>query len=178
MNYSPCRIFGSYLCIVGLALNGSLSFAASAEKPTAAKSAPAQLTPAEDPMLQRVFPSIVRIEAIRLRPSDGRLTKQWTGGSGVIISAQGHLVTNCHVTEDGDYFRCYLFDGSHIEAKLVGQDALTDLAVLQLDLSQRVKGAPPLVVTKFGDSEKLQAGEEVFALGSPGFLSQSVTRGI
>ena len=135
-------------------------------------------TPAENPMLTRIFPTIVRIEAIRLRPSDGRLTKQWTGGSGVLISAQGHLVTNCHVTEDGDFFRCYLYDGTHVEAKLVGQDPLTDLAVLQLDLTQRAKDAAPLVVAQFGDSSKLAAGEEVFALGSPGFLSQSVTRGI
>lgn len=129
-------------------------------------------------MLTRVFPSIVRIEAIRLQPSDGRLTKRWTGGSGVIISAQGHVVTNCHVTEDGDFFRCYLFDGSHVEAKLVGQDAMTDLAILALDLTQRAKDALPLVVTKFGDSDKLKAGDEVFALGSPGFVSQSVTRGV
>lgn len=135
-------------------------------------------TPTQDPMLARTFPSIVRIEAIRLRPSDGRLTKQWTGGSGVIISAEGHVVTNCHVTEDGDYFRCYLFDGSHVDAKRVGEDALTDLAVLQLDLAQRPPGAVPLVVAKFGDSDRLSAGDPVFALGSPGFLSQSVTRGI
>ncbi|HUR56859.1 MAG TPA: PDZ domain-containing protein [Opitutaceae bacterium] len=151
--------------------------AASAQTP-ATKSAAAKITPAEDPMLTRVFPSIVRIEVIRLRPSDGRLTKQWTAGSGVIISAEGHVVTNCHVTEDGDYFRCYLFDGSHVDARRVGQDALTDLAVLKLDLTQRVKDAPPLVVTKFADSDKLGAGDVVFALGSPGFLSQSVTRGV
>jgi serine protease Do len=138
----------------------------------------AKITPAEDPMLTRVFPSIVRIEVIRLRPSDGRLTKQWTAGSGVIISAEGHVVTNCHVTEDGDYFRCYLFDGSHVDAKSLGQDALTDLAVLQLDLTQRPKDSPPLVVTRFADSDKLMAGDVVFALGSPGFLSQSVTRGV
>jgi serine protease Do len=104
--------------------------------------------------------------------------KQWTAGSGVIISADGYVVTNCHVTDDGDYFRCYLFDGSHVDARRVGQDALTDLAVLQLDLSQRVKDAPPLVIAKFADSDKLVAGDAVFALGSPGFLSQSVTRGI
>ncbi|HVS50953.1 MAG TPA: PDZ domain-containing protein [Opitutaceae bacterium] len=144
-----------------------------------AASAPAvAATPTQDPMLARVFPSIVRIEAIRLRPLDGRLAKQWTGGSGVIISAQGHVITNCHVTEDGDFFRCYLYDGSHLEAKLVGQDAQTDLAVLQLDLSARAKDAAPLAVTKFGDSDQLKAGDEVFALGSPGFVSQSVTRGI
>ncbi len=140
--------------------------------------APVAVTPAANPMLARVFPSIVRIEAIRLRPSDGRLTKQWTGGSGVIISTAGQVVTNCHVTEDGDYFRCYLYDGSHLEARLVGQDPLTDLAVLQLDLSQRAPGLPPLTVAPFGDSSALTAGQEVFALGSPGFLSQSVTRGV
>lgn len=145
--------------------------AASNEPPIAA-------TPTQDPVLKKIFPAIVRIEAIRLRPSDGRLTKQWTGGSGVVISDRGHVLTNCHVTEDGDYFRCYLFDGSHVDAKLVGQDALTDLAVLQLDLTQRPKGAGSLVVAKFGDSGKLTAGDVVFALGSPGFLSQSVTRGI
>ena len=145
---------------------------------TPASPAAAKLTLAEDPMLTRVFPSIVRIEVIRLRPRDGRLTKQWTAGSGVIISEQGHVVTNCHVTEDGDYFRCYLFDGSHVDAKRVGQDALTDLAVLKLDLTQRIKDAPPLVVTKFADSDKLGAGDVVFALGSPGFLAQSVTRGV
>lgn len=145
---------------------------------SAASKAAAAVTPAEDPMLARIFPSIVRIEAIRLRPSDGRLTKQWTGGSGVTISAEGHVVTNCHVTEDGDFFRCYLYDGSHVEAKLIGQDPLTDIAVLQIDLSQRPKDSAPLVVARFGDASKLEAGEEVFALGSPGFLAQSVTRGI
>ncbi|MBL9188915.1 MAG: PDZ domain-containing protein [Opitutaceae bacterium] len=134
--------------------------------------------PAANPMLERVFPTIVRIEAIRLLPREGRLTKQWSGGSGVLISKEGHLVTNCHVTEDGDFFRCHLYDGTQLEAKLIGQDALTDLAVLQLDLSQRAKGAPPLMIAAFGDSAKLTAGEEVFALGSPGFLSQSVTRGV
>jgi serine protease Do len=149
-----------------------------AESPAAQAPAAAAATPAANPMLARVFPSIVRIEAIRLRPSDGRLTKQWTGGSGVIISTAGQVVTNCHVTEDGDYFRCYLYDGSHLEARLVGQDPLTDLAVLQLDLSQRAAGLPPLTVAPFGDSSALTAGQEVFALGSPGFLSQSVTRGV
>lgn len=174
MNSLSRRRFGRFLGAAFFVVSGCLGWAAN----PATKAAAAQVTPAEDPMLTRVFPSIVRIEAIRLQPRDGRLTKQWSGGSGVIITPQGHVVTNCHVTEDGDYFRCYLYDGSHVEAKLVGQDAATDLAVLQLDLSQRPKNAAALVVTKFGDSGKLEAGQEVFALGSPGFLSQSVTRGI
>src|SRR5688572_909402 len=87
-----------------LAALASLTGIALFAQTPAAKSAPAaQVTPADDPMLRRVFPSIVRIEVIRLQPREGRLTKQWTAGSGVIVSAEGHVVTNCHVTEDGDY---------------------------------------------------------------------------
>jgi serine protease Do len=181
MNFPPSRNrFGrnSSRCLAALAFVTLLTGAFPVWGQTGSSAIAGKATPAEDPMLKRVFPSIVRIEVIRLRPSDGRLTKQWTAGSGVIISAEGHVVTNCHVTEDGDYFRCYLFDGSHVDAKSLGQDALTDLAVLKLDLSQRPKGAAPVVVTKFADSDKLNAGDVVFALGSPGFLSQSVTRGV
>jgi serine protease Do len=153
-----------------------LGFTAAVLRGAAAE--PAPVTPTQDPVLAAVFPAIVRIEAIRLRPNDGRLTKQWSAGSGVVISPTGHVLTNCHVTDDGDYFRCYLFDGSHVDARCIGQDALTDLAVLQLDLTQRPAGAPPLVVAPFGDSAALHAGDPVYALGSPGFLAQSVTRGI
>jgi serine protease Do len=129
-------------------------------------------------VIRRVFPSIVRIEAIREGPNDGRMIKAWVAGSGVVISREGHVLTNAHVATDADFFRCYLYDGEVIEARLVGEDPMTDLAVLQLDLSQRAAGATPLYVAPFGDSDTLDAGHTVFALGSPGFLSQSVTRGI
>lgn len=129
-------------------------------------------------MLPKVFPTIVRIEAIRLRPFDGHMTKSWTAGSGVIIAQGGYVLTNCHVTEDVDSFRCYLYDGQHVEAHRVGQDPMTDIAVLRMDLSQLKKGSPPLPVSVFGDSDKVSSGDTVYALGSPGFLSQSVTRGI
>jgi serine protease Do len=135
-------------------------------------------TSAQTEMIAHVFPSIVRIEAIRLMPFDGHLTKAWTAGSGVIITAQGHVLTNCHVSEDVDAFRCYLYDGQHIDAHRVGQDPLTDIAVLQMDLSQLKKGSGPLQVAVFGNSDRIKSGEPVFALGSPGFLSQSVTEGI
>jgi serine protease Do len=129
-------------------------------------------------VLDRVFPAIVRIEAIRLLPYDGHLTKAWTAGSGAIFSAGGYVLTNCHVTEDVDTFRCYLFDGQHVDARLVGQDPLTDIAVLKLDLTQLRKGTEKLPVVVFGDSDKILPGGIVFALGSPGFLEQSVTKGI
>jgi serine protease Do len=129
-------------------------------------------------MLGRVFPSIVRIEAIRLSPLDGHLTKTWSAGSGVIITSDGNVLTNCHVSEDVDTFRCYLYDGQHVDAVRIGQDALTDIAVLKMDLSQLKKGTGPLAVAAFGDSDKMGPGDTVFALGSPGFLEQSVTQGI
>jgi serine protease Do len=132
----------------------------------------------KESMLARIFPAIVRIEAIRLRPFDGHMTKTWTAGSGVIIAPGGYVLTNCHVSEDVDTFRCYLYDGQHVDAHRVGQDPLTDVAVLQMDLTQLRKGSPPLPVAVFGDSDKIAPGDTVFALGSPGFLSQSVTRGI
>lgn len=129
-------------------------------------------------MLARVFPAIVRIEVIRMQPREGAMTKAWTAGSGAIISASGQVLTNCHVSEDASSFRCYLYDGRQIDARLVGQDPLTDLAVLQLDLAQLDAQAGPLPVATFGDSDRLVSGEVVFALGSPGFLAQSATRGI
>jgi serine protease Do len=169
----PCFLSGRAFCFRPSAL-APLFALLLLPLPSARSAAPEE----RDLMLARVFPSIVRIEAIRLRPTDGRLTKEWSGGSGVVISAEGHVLTNCHVTEDGDFFRGYLHDGSQVEAVLVGQDPLTDLAVIRLNLAQRAAGAPPLPVARFGDSAALRVGEEVFALGSPGFLAQSVTQGV
>ncbi|HEX3730752.1 MAG TPA: PDZ domain-containing protein [Opitutaceae bacterium] len=147
----------------------------------AAGAARAQTSPSGEQsqqMLAKVLPAVVKIEAIRMLPNDGRMIKEEVGGSGVIISAQGHVLTNYHVAENGDYFRCYLTDGSKVDARLVGEDALTDLAVLQLDLASRPKDAAPVPLAPFGDSEQLVVGDTVFALGSPGFLTQAVTRGI
>ena len=129
-------------------------------------------------MLAKVTPAIVRIEAIQLHPELGRMVKLRVGGSGVIVSADGYVVTNCHVADKGDFYRCYLSDGEAVEARRVGQDALTDLAVLQLDMSHRAPGAGALHPAAFGDSTRVVTGDTVFALGSPAFLSQSVTRGI
>lgn len=170
-NYPVAGVFSRWIALVAgsVALFGFGRAAASSAEP---------VSPVQTEMLAGVFPAIVRIEVIRLRPSDGSMTKTWTAGSGAIISAEGYVLTNCHVSEDADIFRCYLFDGQQISARRVGQDPMTDLAVLQLDLSQLKKNSGPLPVARYGDSDKLAPGDAVFALGSPGFLSQSVTRGI
>jgi serine protease Do len=85
-------------------------------------------------------------------------------------------VTNQHVTHNGKKFRCTLADKEEIPAKLVGEDPLTDIAVLQLDL-KKLK-AERLSVASFGNSDELQVGDQVMAMGSPLALSRSVTLGI
>ena len=166
---------------LGLALT-LLGCAVCAPRPATGAPLPPANVPAptatEQAMIEKTLPAVVRIEAIRLQPNQGRMFKARIGGSGAIISAQGHVLTNYHVADDADYYRCFLTDGTTLEAKCVGLDALTDLAVLQLDLAARPKDAAPLPVASFGDSDHIATGDAVFALGSPASLAQSVTRGV
>jgi serine protease DegS len=92
-------------------------------------------------------------------------------GSGVIVDAQGHIVTNQHVIADSDQIRVQLADGRIAEAKVVGRDPGTDLAVLQIKL-------PRLPIMTLGRSDRVAVGDVVLAIGSPLGLSQTVTHGI
>jgi serine peptidase DegS len=92
-------------------------------------------------------------------------------GSGVIVDAQGHLVTNHHVVQGADEIRVQLADGRVATPALVGVDPDTDLAVLRIDLDD----AP---VMPLGRSNDLRAGDVVLAIGNPFGLSQTVTQGI
>ncbi|MFP6900836.1 MAG: trypsin-like peptidase domain-containing protein, partial [Opitutales bacterium] len=125
----------------------------------------------------KVYPAIVRIHVVAENGSGGRMKKSRGSGSGVIISKEGHVVTNHHVAGRAIRLTCRLNDGQELEATLVGTDILTDLSVLRLRLDQRT-GDSPLPTAKFGDSEKIKVGDVVLAMGSPAGLSQSVTRGI
>ncbi len=137
------------------------------------------LPPAEvDGAVQKVYPALVRIYVVMEEGSDGRMRKMQGSGSGAIISPEGHVLTNHHVAGRGTRFVCTLSNHDEVDATLVGTDALSDLAVLKLDLSTRRFKDQPLAVATFGDSDKLKVGDLVFAMGSPGGLSQSITRGI
>lgn len=128
--------------------------------------------------ISRVLSAVVKIEAIQMRPLDGRLVKTEVGGSGVIVASAGYVLTNFHVAENADYFRCFLTDGRRFDARLIGDDPPTDLAVLRLE-GQGAAGTPPSYPSAvFGRSADLKVGDVVFALGSPAFLAQTVTRGI
>jgi len=128
--------------------------------------------------IRRVYPALVRIYVVMEEGSGGRMKKMQGSGSGTIISSDGHVLTNHHVAGRGTRFVCTLSDRDEVDATLVGTDALSDLAVLKLDLNTRRFKGKPLAVAEFGDSDLLRTGDVVFAMGSPGGLSQSVTRGI
>jgi len=93
-------------------------------------------------------------------------------GSGVIVDRSAHVITNHHVIAKADLIRAQLADGRIADAKVVGRDPDTDLAVLQLDLKKDVPVIP------FGHSDRLRVGDVVLAIGNPVGLSQTVTQGI
>jgi serine protease Do len=137
----------------------------------------AQFSSAESRAVERTYRSLVRITAVSEVPGSGRLEKRLGSGSGVIISEEGHLITNHHVAGRGTRMRCRLHDGEEVDAWLVASDALTDLAILQLDLAHR-RNPERLEPARLGDSEQLRVGDVVLAMGSPAGVSQSVTKGI
>lgn len=114
---------------------------------------------------KRVEPSVVSI----IRPGRrGLLDGQ---GSGVIVDAAGYIVTNSHVVEGSQPIQVRLSDRRSADATLVGTDPLTDIAVLKIDL-------PNLIAAEWGDSERMEVGDLVWALGSPYGLERSLTFGI
>ena len=105
---------------------------------------------------------------------DFSLPKKWKErslGSGVIVSPDGYIITNNHVVEKSDEIKITLPDRRTLRGNIVGADPKTDIAILKIDASN-------LPTLKWGDSDKLQVGEFVLAIGSPYGLSNTVTMGI
>ncbi len=104
-------------------------------------------------------------------PRGDRQREAQSLGSGFIISSDGYVLTNNHVVADADEIIVRLSDRSELQAKLVGTDPRTDVALLKVD-------GKNLPTVKLGDSEKLKVGEWVLAIGSPFGFDHSVTKGI
>jgi serine protease Do len=92
-------------------------------------------------------------------------------GSGVIVTNEGHIITNSHVVDQVDDIEVQLSDGRTKKARLVGSDAQVDLAVLKID-------EPSVKALKLGDSDAVQAGDMVLAIGNPFGFEETVTEGI
>ena len=98
--------------------------------------------------------------------------KQEALGSGFIIDTEGYIITNYHVINDAEKITVTLFDNSSLEAKVIGKDAKTDIALIKVETDK------PLVPVKFGDSDKVRVGDWILAIGNPFGLGGSVTSGI
>ncbi len=116
-----------------------------------------------DPLMQQLFGGV---------PAGPPTPKREQNlGSGVIVSAEGYVVTNYHVIANADDIQILLYDGRVAKATVVGADEETDLAVLKID-----KGNLPVI--QMADPKKLRVGDVVLAIGNPLGLNQTVTMGI
>ncbi len=116
-----------------------------------------------DPFFRRFFGSGT--------PPQSRERQQRGNGSGFIISSKGEILTNAHVVDGADRVTVELKDGRKFDGQVLGEDPVTDVAVIKID-------ADKLPTVPLGDSEKLQPGEAVIAIGNPLGLNYTVTSGI
>jgi len=136
-------------------------------------------------LIRSVVPGVVSITSSRTVTQFAPLTFEdfFTGrqrsqrakstslGSGVIVSKEGHILTNHHVIAGMTEIRVQLTDGRNLPAALIGSDPVTDIAVLRIAAAN----VEPLVL---GESNDLQVGQQIFAVGNPYGLEETVTRGI
>ena len=142
---------------------------------------------------REILPTVVSISTsriIRRSPQDnplGDIFRDWFGrenrqsepevqrqqglGSGVIVNREGYILTNHHVIQNAEDIKVTLYDNRYFEAKLVGTDPLTEVAVIKIE-------GDDLPVARLGNSEELEIGEWVLAVGNPLQLSSTVTAGI
>ena len=178
------------LALVGLLLVvGPLS--AAAQDGRVVPSSPGQLTMSYAPIVKRVAPAVVNVYAAKLvenrnpllddpifrrffgNPGGPREQIQRSLGSGVLIDPSGLVVTNNHVIEGADQVKVSLADKREFEAEIVLKDARSDLAVLRIgDKRER------FAAIDLADSDALQVGDVVLALGNPFGVGQTVTHGI
>lgn len=121
------------------------------------------LTPAG--AANQVLPSIVNLYGYK-----GTILQPYNEASGIIISEDGYIITNAHAVEDVERFKAKLNDEREFEAKLIGSDTRTDLAVLKIE-------ADDLVPAVIGSSSDMLQGEEVIAIGNAGGFNDTVTVG-
>ena len=127
---------------------------------------------------QRVRPSVVQVHCeqpfsaqSRTWPPVGFPRRLSDQGSGVIVAEDGYVLTNAHVIEGATAIHIRLADGRRMKARVVGIDRETDLAVLKIDAGQ-------LIAAAWADSDKMDVGMPVWAVGSPFGLDSSITFGI
>jgi S1-C subfamily serine protease len=132
-------------------------------------------------LTRAVVPSVVSIDTAGVRTE--RLLDLWGRtrirryptqgqGSGVIVTKEGHVITNHHVIAGQQQIQVTLHGGKTLPAQLIGEDTMLDIAVL------KIKGGGTFVPLKIGDSSEVQVGQIAFAVGNPFGLGETITQGI
>jgi len=167
------------VCRVFLALAVALASGARAQQVVEPLAAVEGASPEQvERALAEVYPALVNITAVSRHFSDGRAVRFPSAGSGVIVSEQGHVLTNYHVAGETTRIRCTLTSGEVLDADVVTHDPLTDLSVLRLRPAPGESELPPLRPAHLDEAVELSVGDPVLAMGNPFALSSSVTLGI
>ena len=124
-----------------------------------------------DPFFERFFGPQSRQPRVNPKQDNKRSFKQKAAGSGFIIASDGFILTNNHVVEDAEKITVRLADKREFTAKVVGTDPQSDVAIIKID-------GKDLPILPLGNSDALEVGEWVIAIGSPFELSQTVTVGV
>jgi serine protease DegQ len=163
--------------IAAIALVVSASALALGAAPPADASVPLPVmaeigVPTLAPVLKKITPAVISV-AIKGHVADGAKKREiHSTGSGVVFDAnQGLIITNNHVIDHADEITVTLADGRNVAAKRIGGDADTDIAVIKIE-------ADGLTAISFADSDQLEVGDFVLAIGNPLQLGQTVTSGI
>ncbi|TPW29429.1 Do family serine endopeptidase [Martelella alba] len=125
-----------------------------------------------DSPLRKLFPELGSPNAPPVPSQRKGHPRPVAQGSGFFVSDDGYIVTNNHVVKEGDSFSVVMSDGTEYDAKLVGTDPRTDLAVLKVDADKK------FTYVQFADDSKLRVGDWVVAVGNPFGLGGTVTAGI
>jgi S1-C subfamily serine protease len=136
---------------------------------------PAGAAPCTEPytvLFERVAPSVVSIQAMKINKERPQRRFETIVGSGFVIDKEGYALTNAHVVDGAASLSVTLDSGDRHPARTVGLDPVLDLALI------RVENRNNLPPARFGDSSTLRVGEEVVAIGNPIGLDQTMTRGI
>ena len=156
----------------GLFLAGSSFFPAFGAPPPEARSD--EISSDLQAAREKVYPATVNIAVVGQSFEGGRSRKFPAAGSGVVVTGEGHVLTNYHVAGETTRITCRMVDGRRFEASVVVHDPLTDLSVLKLNLP----AGETVTFAELGDSDALEVGDRVLAMGNPQTLSSSMTLGI
>jgi serine protease Do len=126
----------------------------------------------------RVFPAVVRIDVAQEIYSQGKRDLRRGIGSGVIIDADGHVLTNYHVAGRAAEIYVTLANKERIPGKLIGDDHWTDLAIVQMDMDVIHKKKIDFNFAELGESNNLVPGQDVMAIGTPFGLARTMTLGV